>query len=896
MNSLPYLNGSAKDTEGNIYLGTSKSVIYFNPDEVLENIMEHPKLVISSLYINNKPVSPSIANGPIDRSISYLPDIHLKYTDKLVSLQYSVPEYTDWAERIRYQYKLEGFDDQWIDAENRTFITYSSIPPGKYELRINASTSHNFYEEDMVSLNIFMAPPPWATWWAYTIYILLVLGAIWGFISWRTREQRKKLREVEKLNTRLRQVDRLKDQFLANTSHELRTPLHGIIGLSESMIDGVTGKLAEKTVEMLKLITFSGKRLSFLVNDILDFSKLKSHELQLQLRPLDIHTATDVVLILSAPLIKSKKIKLINKVPQDISLVEADENRVQQILQNLVNNAVKFTDEGEIVVSANSVDGKIEVTVADSGIGISNDQLDNIFKPFIQADGSTTREYGGTGLGLTVTRQLVELHRGTIKVQSEVNKGSQFTFTLPVSEKTRESVPDLEFSKGMEPSAQLLEIEPEKDLEDTPEIEIKKSEEQGRLTEPIHILAVDDDPVNLQVLQNHLSLAGYEVKLANSGIEALDIINKGEKFDLIILDIMMPKLSGYEVCDKLREIYLPSQLPVVMLTAKNRTTDLVEGLDVGANDYLIKPFSKDELLSRIKTHLQLNKIFKKIGKFVPFDFLHYIGRESLMDVQLGDQAEKEVTVLFADIRDYTSLAEHMSPEENFRFINSFVGKLGPVVTDHKGFVNQYMGDSIMAIFPKEVEYSLDAAIQMQQKISEYNQFRISKQRQPIRIGIGLHTGPLVMGIIGDKKRSDPATIADSVNTASRVEGMTKHYGVRILLSENSMNLIQRKEKYHFRYLGKVMLKGKNEVIKVFECFDGDEPENIEMKINTLKEFETGLDHFYKKDFPEASVIFNQIVKINASDFAADYYFKMAAKYSHKGVEEDWSGVNRVDKK
>jgi signal transduction histidine kinase len=130
----------------------------------------------------------------------------------------------------------------------------------------------------MVSLNIFMAPPPWATWWAYTIYILLVLGAIWGFISWRTREQRKKLREVEKLNTRLRQVDRLKDQFLANTSHELRTPLHGIIGLSESMIDGVTGKLAEKTVEMLKLITFSGKRLSFLVNDILDFSKLKSHE------------------------------------------------------------------------------------------------------------------------------------------------------------------------------------------------------------------------------------------------------------------------------------------------------------------------------------------------------------------------------------------------------------------------------------------------------------------------------------------------------------------------------------------------------------------------------------------------------------------------------------------
>jgi hypothetical protein len=351
-NYLPYLNGCSKDRDGNIYLGTSRGVVYFNPDEVLENIIEHPKLVISSLYINNKIVTPSPINGPIDRSISYLPDIHLKYTDKLVSLQYSVPEYTDRAERIRYQHKLEGFDDQWIDAEDRIFITYSNIPPGKYELKINASTTYNFYEDDTVIVNIHMAPPPWSTWWAFTLYVLFAIGAIWGYIAWRTKEHRLKLKEVEKVNTRLREVDQLKDQFLANTSHELRTPLQGIIGLAESLTDRLVGKLPKTAVEDLNMINSSGKRLANLVNDILDFSKLKKHDLKLQLKPMDIRTIIEVVFSVHHPLIKTKDLKLTYEIPDNLPMVQVDENRLQQILHNLLGNAIKFTEKGNVHLSA----------------------------------------------------------------------------------------------------------------------------------------------------------------------------------------------------------------------------------------------------------------------------------------------------------------------------------------------------------------------------------------------------------------------------------------------------------------------------------------------------------------------------------------------------------------
>ncbi|MDR2615942.1 MAG: response regulator, partial [Oscillospiraceae bacterium] len=381
--------------------------------------------------------------------------------------------------------------------------------------------------------------------------------------------------------------------FLANTSHELRTPINGIIGIVESMIDGAAGELTDEQKYNLALVVGSGKRLSNLVNDILDFTKLKNREIELQLKPIDLKTAADTVIALSRPLIKGKELELVNEVDAAFDAVSADENRLQQILYNLIGNAVKFTERGRVVVRAEISGGMAAVSVSDTGIGIPRDKLESIFESFEQGDGSTEREYGGTGLGLSITKKIVELHGGTISVASKPGEGSTFTFTLPRAEG---AVADAAASE------QLRTII---DIEDYEEPAPSGMATDSEATGGYRILAVDDEPVNIQVLTNILTMRGYGVSKAYGGQEAIDMIEGGGEFDLILLDVMMPKMSGYDVCSRLREKYSLFDLPIVMLTAKNRIQDVVLGFQSGANDYIQKPFDKEELLARVRTLLEL---------------------------------------------------------------------------------------------------------------------------------------------------------------------------------------------------------------------------------------------------------------------------------------------------
>lgn len=885
---------------GEMYFGGKQGFLVFHPDSIKDNL-HVPPVVITDFRLFNQsvPVAATYADSmqwesPLAESISFTQEMTLPYNYNIFSLEFAALNYAQ-SYRNQYKYKLEGFNDDWVypPATNR-IATYTNLSPGPYQFRVMGSNENGVWNEEGISISIRVLPPWWLTWWAKTGYFLILFGSVWGFIYVRTQRHKRKLREVEQLNAKLQQIDKLKDQFLANTSHEIRTPLQGIIGLSESLVDGVAGKVSAQAKDLLQMIMTSGKRLSYLINDILDFSKLKNNELSLQLRPVDLHAAANIVLTLVRPLINKKQLKLKNSVPRMLPLAFADENRVQQVFQNLVGNAIKFTEKGSVSISAKEQNGQLEVTVSDTGIGISNEKLESIFNAFEQADGTIEREYGGTGLGLSVTKQLVELHGGNISVMSRKGQGSDFMFTLPKCDINRKDYPDLEFAQGLEETIQPVESSVKEVNDNSVAMvqngELELDESRGR------ILVVDDEPVNLQVVQNYLSMAGYEITLANSGMEAIAIIQKEKQFDLILLDVMMPKLSGYEVCNQLRKMFLPSELPVVLLTAKNRVSDLVDGFTAGANDYLTKPFSKDELLSRIKIHLHLQKINKATGRFVPFEFLHYIGRESIVDVHLGDQSQQEVTVLFCDIRDYTTLAEDMSPEDNFKLINSFVGKMGPIIKQNKGFVNQFIGDAIMAIFPKNIVFGLRAAIQMQIKLSEYNKERIDKGRIPYHIGIGLHTGPLIMGIIGYKDRTDTTTIADTVNIASRMEGLTKYYGVQILISQDSYSKLAKHEAFHFRYLGEVLVKGKFRPVKIYECYDGEDAKMFNDKNDSLKHFKEGLNFYFNKDFPEASVSFNNIVKMNPNDKTAEYYYKLAIKYAMNGVPENWSGIEQILKK
>jgi two-component system, sensor histidine kinase ChiS len=399
---------------------------------------------------------------------------------------------------------------------------------------------------------------------------------------------------VEQQNKDLERMDKLKDEFLANTSHELRTPLNGIIGLADSLIDGVAGPLPQVALKNLSMIVASGQRLDTLINDILDFSKLKQQDIQLQLKPVGLREITEIVLTLCQVLKSHKELTLINAISADLPCAYADENRLQQILYNLIGNALKFTEQGTIEISAKVVNTQLAMTVSDTGIGISADKINRIFEAFVQAEGATARIYGGTGLGLAVTKQLVELHGGKISVKSTKGIGSQFTFTLPISEDQADSPLSLNTSH-----LTSIEIPTAIEAEQT-----LPTSELGQFS----ILIVDDEPVNLQVLINHLSLNHYQIKQATSGTEALTLIEEGIKPDLILLDVMMPQMTGYEVTQKLRNKWQLTELPILLLTAKNQVEDLVIGLEVGANDYLTKPISKDELLARIKTHLNVKRL------------------------------------------------------------------------------------------------------------------------------------------------------------------------------------------------------------------------------------------------------------------------------------------------
>ena len=289
-------------------------------------------------------------------------------------------------------------------------------------------------------------------------------------------------------------------------------------------------------------------------------------------------------------------------------------------------------------------------------------------------------------------------------------------------------------------------------------------------------------------------------------------------------------------------------------------------------------------------------VYEATGKFVPYEFIGSLGHSVITDVKLGDQVEKIVTVLFSDIRDYTSLSEQMSPEENFRFVCSFNERMGPAIRRHNGFINQYLGDAIMAIFPRNAEDALLAAIEMQKEVQDLNKSRIVNEQMPIQIGVGMHTGPLIMGITGDENRMDATTISDTVNIASRLESLTKHYSVNIILSDSSLKQIEQKDGIHLRSLGLVQLKGKREAVEIHECFNSNADAEMEKKLNTMTIFNEGVSLFLNKSFHEANIAFKKVVDADPADNTAKFFYRNTKKIIDEGILENGAGIVAMHEK
>lgn len=421
-------------------------------------------------------------------------------------------------------------------------------------------------------------------------------------------------RDLAEKNESLRKMDQVKDRFLAATSHELRTPLHGMIGLSESMIEGATGDLPRAALENLSLIATSGHRLAGMVNDLLDMGKIQEDELSLTLRPVSMRLVSEAVVKLSLPLIGERSLGIINSINPGLPAVLADDDRVRQVLYNLVGNAIKFTGRGTIELSARVVprddgevgeaetDAMLEVSVSDTGIGVPEQFRETIFEAYRQVDEGDTRAYAGTGLGLTIAKRIIELHGGTIRMEPGETGGSVFSFTLPLSRETLRDYPEVMFVESMDSATHPAGALGHSGY--------PYGDDDGFFEGRPSILVVDDDPVNVRMLRNYLESKRCMVKTANDGIAALDTIDADGSIDLVLLDIMMPVMSGYEVCRRIREKRGPEDLPVIMLTAKNRMSDIDAAFEAGANDYIVKPFLVRELFARAGAMLRLKNVRK----------------------------------------------------------------------------------------------------------------------------------------------------------------------------------------------------------------------------------------------------------------------------------------------
>lgn len=436
---------------------------------------------------------------------------------------------------------------------------------------------------------------------------------------------------------KLKQLDMLKDQFLANTSHELRTPLNGIIGASEFLQSELEEQLTDIQAEMLSVISQSSNRLLHLVSDILDFSNLKHDAIELNLKPLDVSLVIRKVLAVYQPLVKHRTLSLVNKTPSSLPFGMADEERIQQVLHNFIDNALKFTNEGQIEVFAevvwrdpelylpdysaevlsstndydiNSADYYLAIHVKDTGIGIPTNKINRIFESFEQADGSSARSYEGSGLGLTIAQQLIALQNGEIFVESVEQQGSCFTFTLPLA--TEQDIID---AKNAPPPLftehSNVVLSPKEDVLSINDIDCISLTQDDVNQDSATILLVDDDFINLRLLSIYLSTQPYEIVTAASGEKALELIDKGLHPDLIATDVMMPNVDGYALTAAVRKKWHAGELPILLLSAKNQAEDIIQGLEVGANDYLTKPISRDELVARIEHQLELKKLRNK---------------------------------------------------------------------------------------------------------------------------------------------------------------------------------------------------------------------------------------------------------------------------------------------
>jgi len=407
------------------------------------------------------------------------------------------------------------------------------------------------------------------------------------------------------------------------------------------------------------------------------------------------------------------------------------------------------------------------------------------------------------------------------------------------------------------------------------------------------VLCIDDEATVLDSLRIELkkALKGQcIIETAEGGKDALNLVSElqedGYEVALVLSDYIMPDIKGDEVLKRIHDIS-PKTLKI-MLTGQANLKAVGNAIKhARLYRYISKPWQTEDLKLTIfealhsylqdkkltERNLKLHQLNQAYERFIPHQFLQLLNKESIVDVELGDHVEKEMSVLFADIRNFTVLSETMSTEDNFKFINSYLSLMEPAISNNQGFIDKYIGDEIMALFNGDVDDAVQAAIAMLHRLTEYNRTRQRPGRLPFQVGIGINTGSLMLGTVGGQERLDGTVISDTVNLASRLEKLTKKYGVSLLISHFTFSQLKNLTAYAIRLIDRVQVKGKSELVSVFEVFDADPPDLLEGKSDTRTAFEQAVSLYYLNNVAKAAQLFSACLSRNPRDRAAKIYLE-----------------------
>ncbi len=427
------------------------------------------------------------------------------------------------------------------------------------------------------------------------------------------------------------------------------------------------------------------------------------------------------------------------------------------------------------------------------------------------------------------------------------------------------------------------------------------------------ILIVHDSPDLFGNIKKHLTQIDYQHSLLMKPRLLFSALMK-KNFDLILLGINLQKMNGLNLLQQLKRHTDFQDIPVIMFSEKMDDQLMVQSLEYGAVDFICDPISKIVLKARIKAAVaskeyekylerrvearitKLQNTIKAYERFVPQEFLKYLNKKKITDVQLGHHIQQEMSILFADIRSFTSISEKLTPEENFKLLNSYLSCTGPVVRKNNGFIDKYIGDTIMALFDMGADDAVRAGVEILHTLAEYNQGRKKDGQLPLKIGIGINTGELMLGTIGEHNRMEGTVISDSVNLASRLEGLTKIYGSSILISEYTYNNLKDPTNYTIRLIDQVRVKGKSKAIIIYAVMDGEPPEILEKKLATGKIFEQARHLFQIQKLDEAELLFKQCLDKDPADKASQVYLNRCQHFLKIGHDENWDGITDLETK